>query len=410
MIYRLKNTVQHYAWGSKTFIPELLRENHPSENPCAELWMGDHPRAPSLILTPDGTTTLSQLIQEDPEKMLGNGEPGALPFLFKVLAAAHPLSIQVHPGKDQARKGYNNENAAGVQPDAFDRNFKDPRHKPELICALTPFDAMSGFREPGEIAGLITHLGIDRKTTGAAKFSKYPDENSLRIFFRWLLNLSNKQKSVFLAYLFHSVTQAKIRTENDELTFDWTIKLLEYYPDDIGAFAPILLNTVRLQPGEALYMDSGILHAYLKGAGIEIMANSDNVLRGGLTSKHVDIPELFKALIFTGAPARIIRPESADNIEFIYPTPAREFQLSRIELNDSQLFESKARYGAEIILAIDGIAKVTQEREDQELSVKKGEAIFIPFVAGEYTIQGEATLYRAALPLNLREKNIDYIQ
>ena len=397
-IYRLQNTVQHYSWGSKTFIPELLGENPPPENPCAELWMGDHPRAPSLVLTPDGTTTLSRLIRENPEKMLGSRETGALPFLFKVLAAAHPLSIQVHPSLEQARKGYANENAAGVPLDSFNRNYKDPRHKPELICALTPFDAMSGFREPHEIAALISHLGIEREIVRVTEFLNTPDANSLRIFFRELLNLSDKQKSQFLAHLSHRVIQAERRSKKDELTFDWTIKLLESYPDDIGAFAPILLNTVRLQPGEAIYMKSGILHAYLKGAGIEIMANSDNVLRGGLTAKHVDIPELFKAIIFTGSPARILRPETTDKIEFIYPTPAREFRLSRIDLNGSNRFKPKLRIGAEIILAVDGIAEVVQGGADQGLSIKKGESIFLPFVAGDYTIQGKATLYRAAMP------------
>lgn len=397
-IYRLKNTIQHYSWGSKTFIPELLGEISPAKNPCAELWMGAHPRAPSRVLTPNGNTTLSKLIRQNPMGMLGDREAGTLPFLFKVLAAAHPLSIQAHPSLEKAREGFEKENAAGVLTDAFHRNYKDPYHKPELICALTPFDALSGFRDLNEIAEHLSSLGIDRKMPKAANYLINPSANSLRIFFRELLNLSGKHKCEFLAHLFRSVNHVERRSKEEELTFDWTIKLLNSYPDDIGAFAPILLNTVRLQPGEALYMKAGTLHAYLNGAGIEIMANSDNVLRGGLTAKHVDIPELLQALIFTGSPARIIRPETTNNIEFIYPTPAREFRLSRLDVNDSGRFKPEVRTGAEIILSVDGIARVAPEGGDQNLSIKKGESIFIPFAAGNYTVLGKATLYRAAIP------------
>ncbi len=395
MIYRLNNKIQHYPWGSETFIPDLLGESSPAEKPCAELWIGDHPRAPSLVIIPDGDTPLSELIRQDPEGMLGSREAGGLSFLFKVLAASHPLSIQAHPSLDQAREGYEKENAAGILPDAFNRNYKDPNHKPELICALTPFDVLSGFRDLNEIAGLISYLEIDRNMPGVENFLTNPNSNSLQFLFRELLNLSGNQKSAFLAHLARAINRIERRSKEDELTFDWTIKLLKLYPDDIGAFAPILLNTVRLQPGEALYMKAGILHAYLNGAGIEIMANSDNVLRGGLTAKHVDIPELLKALIFTGSPVRIIRPETTDGIEFIYPTPAREFQLSRIDLHDYDLFKPKARTGAEIILSIDGVAQVVQEGGERKVSIKKGESIFIPFAAGEYTIQGQAILYRA---------------
>ena len=398
MIYCLRNSIQHYAWGSKTFIPELLGKSSPAEKPCAELWMGAHTRAPSLVLAPDGNLSLSELIRQDPEGMLGSRETGRLPFLFKVLAAAHPLSIQAHPSLDQAREGYEKENAAGVVPDAFNRNYKDPNHKPELICALTPFDALSGFRDLNEIAGFLSYLKIDQEMPGVAKFLSNPDANTFQLFFRELLNLSENQSSEFLVHLFHCVNQAERRSEEEELTFGWTIKLLNSYPDDIGAFAPILLNTVRLQPGEALYMKAGILHAYLNGAGIEIMANSDNVLRGGLTAKHVDIPELLKALIFTGSPARIIRPETTDRIEFIYSTPAQEFQLSRIDLNNSDLFNSGVRTGAEIILSTNGFAQIVRGGEDHKLAIKKGESIFIPFSAGDYTIRGNATLYRAAIP------------
>jgi len=397
-IYRLKNTIQHYAWGSKTFIPELMGESSPAEKPCAELWMGAHTRAPSLVIAAEGDLPLSELIRQNPEGMLGNRGTGRLPFLLKVLAAAYPLSIQAHPNIAQAREGYARENAAGILPDALTRNYKDRNHKPELICALTPFDALSGFRDLNEIAELLSYLKIDREVPGSSEFLSNPDANTFQLFFRELLNLSEKHKSEFLTHLARVINQAVRRSKEDELTFDWTIRLLNFYPDDIGAFAPILLNTVRLQPGEALYMNAGILHAYLNGAGIEIMANSDNVLRGGLTSKYVDIPELLKALSFTGSPTRIIRPETTDRIEFIYPTPAREFQLSRIDLQDSVLFQSGDRTGAEIILSLGGIARVARKEEDQTLAIKKGQSIFIPFSAGDYTIRGNAILYRAAIP------------
>ncbi|MEA1926564.1 MAG: mannose-6-phosphate isomerase, class I [Candidatus Auribacterota bacterium] len=398
MFYRLKNTIQHYSWGSRTFIPELLGKSSPAENPWAELWMGDHPRAPSRAITPEGEIPLSRLIHLDPRGMLGEGKADTLPFLFKVLAAAHPLSIQAHPNLDQARKGYARENAAGISPDAFQRNYKDPYHKPELICALTPFEALSGFRGPGEIADLMTYLEIDREIPGGKIFLKNPTPDSLRDIFSNLLNLTGGKKSRLLAHLSLMVSRTQARSREEKLAFDWILKLRTLYPDDIGILAPVLMNTLCLQPGEALYMSAGVLHAYLDGSGIEIMANSDNVLRGGLTAKHMDIPELLKSLSFAGGPVQIIRPESADGIEFIYPTPAREFQLSRIELTGTNSFITDKRDGGEIILCLKDRGRISAKAFDQTLEFKKGEAIFIPFKTGNYSLRGTGTLFCAATP------------
>lgn len=398
MIYRLENSIRHYCWGSKTFIPELMGKNTTPDEPCAELWMGAHPRSPSRIITSEGESPLSQLISQDPVAVLGTQRNQALPFLLKVLAADRPLSIQAHPGIKQAREGFADENAAGVHLDSFQRNYKDPNHKPELICALTPFDVLCGFRKFDQIAELIYHLDLDLIIPEISVFLTAPNSKSFRLFFYNLMSLAGQEKSDFLNLLFRKINMKKSRSKEEEIAFDWVIRLMEIYPDDIGACAPIILNTARLQPGEALYIDSGILHSYLNGAGIEIMANSDNVLRGGLTVKHVDVDELMKTLKFNESIPRIIRPETTDNIEFIYSTTAREFRLSRIELDYSVLFNPKTRTGAEIILSVNGTSEVIFGPGEQKLLLSKGESVFIPFYTGAYTIQGKTILYRATIP------------
>lgn len=398
-MYRLDNPVQKYAWGSRTFIPELLGERSPSKEPYAELWMGAHPRAPSHVIESGRSIPLSALIREDPAGMLGERVAGRfdgrLPFLLKVLAAVQPLSIQAHPDPALARNGFKREDAAGIPRDAASRNYRDPNHKPELICALTPFDAMSGFRPLPEIAGLLTYLDLTPFIPAAA-WPTGPAEYSLRSFFEALINLSREEQVDLLDALIHRVSQASPRSDDEALAFSWVIKLSGHYPGDIGVIAPLLLNTVRLQPGEAFYTGAGVLHAYLAGAGVEIMANSDNVLRGGLTAKHVDPPELLKILTFTATPVRVLRGETTGGIEFIYQTPAVEFQLSRIILKGTGPYAPDRRTGPEIILCTGGSADAFRGT-GQNLKLHSGDSIFIPFAAGDYLIRGEATFYRSTV-------------
>ena len=400
-IYRLDNPIREYAWGSETFISNLLGTPSPAPAPQAELWLGSNPQAPSLVRDGEREISLRDLILEDPVEMLGKHAAelfsDTLPFLLKVLSAARPLSIQAHPDIKQAREGFKRENEGGIPMDALNRNYKDPNHKPELICALTPFDVMSGFRDPREITGLLTYLDLGAELAGAEIFLADPTDHSLRALFESLLSISDEKRERLLAVLLRNVAAVPPRSEKEKRAFYWVDKLSRFYPGDIGILAPILLNTIRLQPGEALYNRAGVLHAYLEGSGIEIMANSDNVLRGGLTTKYINPAELLKILSCRAGPADIVRAETIDGIEFIYRAPAREFKLSRIRIVSPASFVSGRRNGPEILICVEGSATVSRE-DVQRLQLSKGGSIFIPFGIGSYTIRGEGVLYRAAIP------------
>ncbi|MDP8214341.1 MAG: mannose-6-phosphate isomerase, class I [Candidatus Euphemobacter frigidus] len=400
-IYRLDNPIREYAWGSETFISNLLGIPSPAPAPQAELWLGSNPQAPSLVREGKRVISLRELILEDPVEMLGEQAAerfsDTLPFLLKVLSAARPLSIQAHPDIEQAREGFERENAAGIPLDALNRNYKDPNHKPELICALTPFELMSGFRDPREIAGLLTYLDLGAALPGAEILLADPTDPSLRALFEALLSISGEKRDRLLAVLLRHVAAAPPRSEKEKRAFSWVDRLSHFYPGDIGILAPILLNTFRLQPGEALYNRAGVLHAYLEGSGIEIMANSDNVLRGGLTTKYINPAELLKILSGLAGPADIVQAETTDRIEFIYRAPAREFELSRIRIVSPASFTPGRRNGPEILLCVEGSTTVIRGN-NPDLQLQKGGSIFIPFGVGSYTIRGEGVLYRAAIP------------
>ncbi|HEY3633015.1 MAG TPA: mannose-6-phosphate isomerase, class I, partial [Jatrophihabitantaceae bacterium] len=289
MIYELDGVIRPYAWGSRTDIPELLGVE-PTDRPAAELWYGAHPDDPARV----GETTLDQLIAADPVGMLGErvvAEFGPrLPFLLKVLAAETALSIQVHPNRAQALAGFAAEDAAGVPRDAPNRNYRDDNHKPELLCALTEFDALCGFRPVARTLELFDALDV-------AELARYrsalagPD--GLRAAFTALLTAEDPPVDAVVAALprlagseWADLGAALTRVAGD-------------FPGDIGITVALLLNYVRLAPGEAIFLAAGNVHAYLHGVGVEILANSDNVLRCGLTGKHIDVPELLKITDFT---------------------------------------------------------------------------------------------------------------
>jgi len=400
-IYKLKKTIQEYAWGSKTFIPELIGFKNNENKPQAELWMGAHPKASSQILIDDEIIPLKEMIQKNPAKFIGSEVASnfnnRLPFLFKVLAAGQPLSIQSHPNLEQAKIGFDKENKAGIPLSAPFRNYKDDNHKPELICALTSFDAMCGFRDVNEIVDLLHYLDLIKILPEAKELQKNPSEKTLEKLFSALMNSSSKEKAEFVDSLVQEVSIKKPRTENENLVFDWIIKLSQKYPADIGIFSPILLNVIRLQSGEALYLDARILHAYLNGAGIEIMANSDNVLRGGLTHKHVDVPELLKILTFKNGKVNIIRPEQKGMNEFVFKTPVREFELSFLKISEKTDFKIKEIKCPQILLCTKGNSEIFWD-SNKNLTVKKGESIFISAGVNYLILKGNAEFYRARVP------------
>jgi mannose-6-phosphate isomerase len=389
-MFRLDNPVQHYEWGSRTAIPELLGQP-PDGSPWAELWMGAHPRAPSVVV---GTErTLLEHVSADPEAALGREVVarfgGELPFLLKVLAAAEPLSLQAHPSAEQARAGFAREEAEGVPRDAPHRNYRDPHHKPELLCALEPFEALCGFRPVGDTLALLQRLDVDALDDMRARLQAQPDADGLRSVFSELMRLPASQR----VPLVERVTEAARLVSDGAFAAEcaWTLRLQEKYPGDPGVVAALLLNLVELAPGEAIYLAAGKLHAYLCGAGVEVMANSDNVLRGGLTSKHVDVDALLEVLDFEPVVVEPLRPQG-DGPEALYVTPAPEFRLSRLQLTEA--IELHA-HGPEILLVVEGRCRCTDE--SASLVLDRGASVFAS--PGPYRLvpEPEAVLFRAAV-------------
>ncbi|MDT9691233.1 mannose-6-phosphate isomerase, class I [Streptomyces sp. P9(2023)] len=379
---RLVNTVRPYAWGSTTAIPELLGTT-PTGEPQAEMWMGAHPGAPSH--TERGP--LNEVIDADPVRELGAAAVEKfgprLPFLLKLLAAGAPLSLQVHPDLAQAKAGFAAEEAAGVPIDASHRNYKDANHKPELICALTPFNGLCGFRDPIEAADALSALGVDSLKPYVDLLHAHPEEAALREVLTALLTADPAEMA-------HTVTEAAAAAERLGGAHAPYAAIAHHYPNDPGVIAAMLLNFVQLQPGEALFLGAGVPHAYLDGLGVEIMANSDNVLRCGLTPKHVDVPELLKIVRFEPTEPGILRPEASPTGEEVYDTPIDEFRLSRFVRAEGAAPTDVTATTPQILLAVAGRPKAG------EVTLTAGESVFIP--AGETTeLSGTGTVFRATV-------------
>jgi len=393
----LKNAVQPYAWGSTTAIPQLLGMSNPSDLPQAELWMGAHPKAPSLVKTGEGWLPLDELIRRCPEEVLGPKAAAAfdrtLPFLFKVLAAAAPLSIQAHPGREQARMGFERENRNGLAVDDPRRNYRDPRHKPECVCALTPFSVLCGFRPPAAILDQLRSLCPRELEVEIAAFAAHCNADGLKQLFGALLALDAEKRRRTVA------EAAAAAAGSRDKALGWIPALARRYPDDVGALAPALMNALRLEPGQALFLAEGVLHSYLEGTAIEIMANSDNVVRGGLTPKHVDLPELFKVVRFDSHDVRKVPTEKPDARETLYRTPAAEFALSCIRLQDGDSFSSRAARNIEILLCVAGTAVVHETAPaGRGVEIARGASVLVPAAAPPYRLTGPATLYKATVP------------
>ena len=395
----MKNTVQKYAWGSTSAIQELLGQTNSVPEPAAELWMGAHPKAPSRVQYKGRWVSLADLISGHPQDILGKQIAkkfnNQLPYLFKVLAAARPLSIQAHPGLEQARKGFDIENNKGVAPDAAHRNYKDANHKPECICALSSFWALYGFRDIAEILALMGKICPVGLSSELEQLQNHPDPGGLKFFFTQLMTMKTGQKKQVINEAIH---HSKRLLEKNP-AFQWTARLAAEYPADIGLLAPLFLNLIRLKPGQALFLPAGELHAYLEGTGIELMANSDNVLRGGLTSKHIDVPELLKVLNFAPRPVEILRAIPKDGMEKIYPSLAQEFVLSAITIDGGNVYRKSNIQSAEILLCIDGKAYLEDSSRKDCIQVKKGDSAIISAASGSYSIHGDAVFYKAAVPV-----------
>lgn len=398
-ICTLRNPVLDYPWGSKTFIPQLLGRAVPADRPQAELWMGAHPKAPSAVRCNAQWIPLHSLIQSRPEEILGRPVArkfyNTLPFLFKVLAAARPLSIQAHPDAEQAREGFARENRMKIPLDAPHRNYRDENHKPELICALTPFWTLSGFRKIDDIISLTEKIGAPTLQGLVNSVRGRRENEALKGFFTALMGLDEGDR----LRLVTEVAGHCQKHDASDPVLRWVTQLYQEFPGDVGVLSPVFMTLVQLQPGEAVYTAAGRLHAYLEGAGIELMANSDNVLRGGLTRKHVDVPELLKILDFTPGKVVVLRPERREGGVSIYRTPSEEFFLCVISVGEGASYQSPRRRSAEIMICLQGDARVTHMGSGEVLLLNRGTVILVPAAVPQYRIEGEAVVYKAAVPL-----------
>jgi mannose-6-phosphate isomerase len=388
MIERLTGVIQPYAWGSLTAIPEFLGME-PTGRPQAELWFGAHPLAPSTV---DGEP-LDKVVAHDPVSVVGRASFEAfgprLPFLLKVIAASQPLSLQAHPSREQAETGFAREQAAGIPRDAPNRTYRDGWPKPEVLCAMVQTEALCGFREPHATYELFQKLGVGSalELVKPLADADVPAEERLATVFGRLLRLSPDQRSVIteVVHAAEAPNQPK-----DLASFARTARELgQHYPGDPGVLAALLMNRVTLQPGDALYMPAGNLHAYLTGGGVEIMANSDNVMRGGLTPKYINVDELLAILDFTpGFPGLITPVEESPGI-WRYPTPAPEFALWRIETREEPIAVPAGTAGR-IVLVTDGELRV--KSDEQEVDLVRGDAALL--TAGEEAaVTGQGTAF-----------------
>jgi mannose-6-phosphate isomerase len=391
-MWQINNTVRHYPWGSRPVIPELLGEPSPADLPCAELWMGAHPDEPSI--RSDGVP-LDKAIAAEPDVLLGRAVHerfGArLPFLLKVLAAEQPLSLQAHPTNEQAAAGFAAEEAAGVPRDDPTRTFKDPFHKPELLLALTPVEALCGFRPVEESLHCLAKLQVPELKPTIAALAR----GGLRAAIPQLIALSDERRTA----LVEAVAEAAagfVAAHDPEFinTYRWAASLAETYPGDAGVVISLMCNHLKLAPGEAVFLPAGNLHAYLSGAGVELMASSDNVLRGGLTGKHIDLAALIEVLDFTDARVPVIHPVLGPG-GLRYPVPVEDFDLTRCQLGVSPGTLTTA--GPQVLLCTEGTAVLNSG--DGELVLGKGTAAFVP-AGATLSAHGPAVLYRATTNLS----------
>lgn len=398
-MWRLDNAIQRYAWGSHVAIAALQGRPTPTVEPEAELWMGAHPRAPSRIAG-EGRSLLDA-IADAPEAMLGapvlQRFGPRLPFLLKVLAAAQPLSLQAHPDAARARAGFAEEDAAGIPHDAPHRNYADPHAKPELVCALQPFVALCGFRTLADTRALVEALGVPQLRARTDVLFTRSEPEALAEVVRGLLTMA--EPGPLVAEVRRAAARSGGRDDRWHRERAWVQRLAERHPNDAGVLVALLLELVVLERGEALFLSAGNLHCYLEGTAVEIMGGSDNVLRGGLTPKHVDVPELLRVLDLRAGSTVIVHPRPVSEHEVLYDTPCPDFALSRIELPTGESWSAPLR-GPELLLCVEGSVRVEGGvAPGSGLTLKTGESAFVPASQPDRRVHADAdaVVFRATV-------------
>jgi mannose-6-phosphate isomerase len=368
----LDNPIRPYAWGSRTVIADLLGRRVPAPHPEAELWLGAHPGDPSRVRA----GSLVEVLAADPVGQLGEAVAsrwnGRLPFLLKVLAAEEPLSLQAHPSAAQAAEGYAREEAKGIPRDASNRNYPDPTPKPELLCALTEFHALAGFRDPHRTVSLLRAVSTPGLSPYVDLLAAEPNREGLRALFTTWITLPQPKIDALVPPLLDECVVHVKEHGPFELECRTLLELGESYPGDAGVLAAALLNRLVLAPGEAIFLPAGNLHTYLRGTAVEVLANSDNVLRGGLTPKHVDVPELLRVLDFGYGDMGVTTGECT-GVRHVYRTSAPEFELSRLAWPDGSREPVTLPGGTpRILVTIDGALSAG------ELTLTRGQSVWIP--------------------------------
>lgn len=377
-ILPLRGVIKNYAWGSRTALAAWTRRVQASPGTEAELWLGAHPHG-SAEVEVDGRW-------ERLDHWLGREGRGArLPFLLKLLAVERPLSLQVHPDEEQAREGFAKEE--GVS--ATSRRYADPFAKPELVCALTAFTALCGFRPADEVAARLGALGLGELMPSAG------DEPSrlARFLGSWLAAPPAARR----AKLALARDAARVAAAHDPASA-WMLRLDAEHPDDPAVLAPLFLHLLELAPGEALFLPPGELHCYLGGVAVELMGSSDNVLRGGLTKKAVHVDELLRVARFAPRRPPSLWPVERGPGAFVYPAPTRDFELSLLEPVPERAVVVGERRGAEILWCAAGEVRIAATGEGRGIPCRRGESCLAPATTGAYRVEGEGRVYRAAVP------------
>lgn len=399
MMRAIAGRIQHYAWGSYTRLPRFL--DQPSDGrPWAEAWFGCHPLAPSLL---DDGQTLMDLVASDPPMQLGGGVARSfgdeLPFLLKAIAPERPLSLQVHPNQERAEESFAAENAAGLPLESSRRSYRDPKHKPELLVALEPFTALCGFRAPRRATEILEGLGTDLSDRLHRLLVENPDARGMHAALRALLSPSLRPGPPLVQQVVDACRDRERRGASPSPRIDRiVVELAEHHPGDAGVVAALLLNPVSLQPGEALFIPTGTLHAYLGGFGVEVTAASDNVLRAGLTEKRVDVDELLQCVSVVAAPPVRIAPERRNEITESYYAPVDDFEVSFTTLHGATHSGAWPMLGngPRIVLGLEGALLL--ESATSSIAVRSGQAVFVPASEGEVCVRGSGRIVQACVP------------
>jgi mannose-6-phosphate isomerase len=397
-IFRIEGKVQNYDWGGKSFIPNLISIHEKTNATYAEYWLGAHAKAPSMIKTNQENISLDVFLNQNLAENLGLkvlNDFGKLPYLFKVLDVHKMLSIQVHPTIEAAKIGYDLENKKGIPLTGNNRNYKDKNHKPEIMVALSDFWLLHGFLEREK---LIKNL----KDTEELNFLlKVFLEKGYFGLYQKVMEFTQEEVNTILKPLLDRISVKFLKNELEKSSPEyWAAKSVmhkDFQNLDKGIFSIYFFNILNLSVGEAIFQDAGVPHAYLEGKNMELMANSDNVLRGGLTSKHIDVEELFKNTKFEETiPVILYGVEDKTNSEIVYKTKAKDFELSKIELLATSTHTSISN-SVEILIVMKGSAIVMQSEES--LYLEKGQSILIkPNTAYKIKTDAEVEIYKAGVP------------